>query len=302
MTQFRLSQWIFGLFVLVISLSACKKTYQTIEEIDNDKVQAYLQQSGLTTILQYNDTGIYYEVISQGNGAPLEYTDKVPLIYTVRSLDGSYAINDPFAGTNRYASFLGYFSPEKLNTLVKEKLKRGGVMRVILPSRYAYGKNGQGSIPGNASLDYTITTLDEMQQPAYDESAIQKYISDNGLSGFNLPTSSGIHYQISGSGSGTSISLTSKLNLEYGIKLLNGTVIAQTESGAGLVYRLDATLPAWKEIIQTMQPGQSVRMLVPSKMAYGFPDPNRPNLYAPFVSVPAFSCLDFTVKVISIVN
>lgn len=300
MTQFRLFQWILGLSVLVVSLSACKKTYQTIEEIDNSKVQAYLQQNGLTAIPQYNDTGIYYQVISQGTGVSLEYTDKVPLIYTVRSLDGSYVMNDPFAATNRYAGYLGYFSPEKLSILIKEQLKREGAIRVILPSRYAYGKNGQGSIPGNASLDYTITTLNEAQQSAYDEAAIQKYISDKGLSGFNPATSSGIHYQVSGSGSGTSIGLTSKLNLEYAIRLLNGAVVAQTESGAGLVCRLDATIPAWKEIIQTMQSGQSVRMLVPSKMAYGFPDPNWPNLYAPFVNVPSFSCLDFTVKVTSV--
>jgi FKBP-type peptidyl-prolyl cis-trans isomerase FkpA len=39
-------------------------------------------------------TGMYYKIISQGTGASLEYSDKVSLVFTVKSFDGKYTSAD----------------------------------------------------------------------------------------------------------------------------------------------------------------------------------------------------------------
>lgn len=307
--KYNFLKWALSILVFAAINSSCKKEYDTIDVIDNKNIQAYIQQNSLSNMTQYNNTGIYYQVLNAGTGAPMQYSDKVPLIYTVRSLDGGYVSADVFSASNRYASFLGYFRPDSLAILIKEKLqKRNGSIRIILPSRYAYGKNGSGAIPGNASLDYTINTLDEANQPQYDDQAINTYLAANNLSvgvgGLTKTATSGIYYKIENPVSGGSITATSTVTLEYTGKLLNGYVFSQALPGAGVSFKLNTTIPGWQEILSSplLQQGGSVRMILPSESGYGFPDPTKPTIYAPLVNVPAFSCLDFNIKVVTVVN
>ena len=306
--KYNFLKWALSILVFAAINSSCKKEYDTIDVIDNKNIQAYIQQNSLSKMTQYNNTGIYYQVLNAGTGAPMQYSDKVPLIYTVRSLDGGYLSADVFSASNRYASFLGYLKPDNLATLIKEKLQRKGSIRIILPSRYAYGKNGSGAIPGNASLDYTIKTLDETKQPDYDDQTIKPYLAANnltvGVGGLTKTLTSGIYYKIENPGAGGSITATSTVTLEYTGKLLNGSVFSQALPGAGVSFKLNTTIPGWQEILSSplLQQGGSVRMILPSASGYGFPDPTKPTIYAPLVNVPAFSCLDFNIKVVTVAN
>ena len=303
-------KWALSILVFAAINSSCKKEYDTTDVIDNKNIQVYMQQGNLSGTMQpYKNTGIYYQVLDIGTGADIKYADKVPLIYTVRSLDGGYVSADAFSASNRYADFLGYFKPDSLAILIKEKLKkRNGCIRIILPSRYAYGKNGSGAIPGNTSLDYTINTLDETKQPQYDDQAINTYLAANNLSvgvgGLTKTATSGIYYQIENPVAGGSITSTSTVTLEYTGKLLNGSVFSQALPGAGVSFKLNTTILGWQEILSSplLQQGGSVRMILPSASGYGFPDPTKPTIYAPLVNVPAFSCLDFNIKVVAVAN
>ncbi|TXI14603.1 MAG: hypothetical protein E6Q66_05725 [Pedobacter sp.] len=303
MMKYSFPNWTLGLFLLLTAVFGCNKEYDTIDVVDDRNIHAYIEQNNLSAMQPYNSTGIYYQVLNSGTGPVMLYSDKIPLIYTARSLDGRYVSVDTFSANNRYASFLGYFKPDSLAIVVGEKLqKRNGVIRILLPSRYAYGKNGFNGIPSNASLDYTITTLDETKQPQYDDFSIRKYLVANNLTGFIGRTASGIYYKIINPGSGVSATLTSTVTLEYTGQLFNGTVFSQALPGAGISFRLNTTIPGWQEVLQLVQQGGSVRMILPSASGYGFPDPLRPNVYAPFAAVPAFSCLDFTVNVVGVTN
>ena len=276
-----------GLLLLTI-IAAGEKKYETIEVIDYRNITAYIQQNKLN-VQEYQGTGVYYEVLSPGSGTVTQYSDKVPLIFTIRSLDGKYVSADTFSIGNRYYNYLGYFTPEAVRVGIKEVLKnRGGTLRMIIPSRLAFGRNGTGNIPGNASLDLVVKALDVSKIADYDDFTINKYMNANGLSGFTKsPT--GLYYKISEVGTGSPITIDSTVVAEYTGKFFNGSVFDKAVAGSPATFALTGVIKGWQEVIPLIKQGGSIRMIVPSALAYG--------LEGSSGIIPSFSCLDFAVNV-----
>ncbi|HEY0895263.1 MAG TPA: FKBP-type peptidyl-prolyl cis-trans isomerase [Sphingobacteriaceae bacterium] len=282
-----LTQYIAGAALAVVMLTSCTKDYPSIEEIDNQSIQEYLSQNNLNmTKHTFNDTSeFYYQIVKPGTGPVIEYTQQVPLLFSIKSLDGRYSSLDTFS--NRYASYLGYFALEPVRIAVKELLgKKNGQVRVIIPSRFAYGRNGSGDIPGNASLDITVSVRDEAKLPAYEEQVIQEYLQKNGLTGFSK-TASGIYYKIAAPGTGDSITVDSTVTVKYTGRLLNGTVFDKSEAGTSMQLR--NTILGWQEAVPLIRQGGSMRIIVPYSKAYGISPINSP--------IPPFSSLDFDIAV-----
>ena len=289
--------------------ASCKKEYESIEEIDTRNIENYLGNDA--SFKKLDSLGTRYKVIKPGSGADLKYSEIIPLVFTVRSLDGSYVAADTFAVSNRYGAYglgytsneyLGYFGTEKgypsvLKTAVVEILKkRGGEIRVIVPSKLAYGRNGYGQIPGNASLDYDIRVINEKEIDSYDDIAIKKYMAANNLSGFDTVKSdkSILYYKIIEAGTGSSISVDSTVTTQYTGKLFNGTVFDQTTDSNTATFVLSSVIPGWQKGIPKIKEGGTIRLLVPSSLAYGL---GGSRAYTGLVSIPPASCLDFQVKV-----
>lgn len=276
-------------FLLLSLIVACEKEYESIESIDDKNVTAYIQANKLN-MTEYQDTGIYYEVIKPGSGANVEYSDQVGLLLTIKSLDGKYTSLDTFNVNNRYYEYLGYFSPEGVRIGIKEVLKKkSGVLRVVIPSRLAFGRNGNGNIPGNASLDMTVTVLDKNKMGEYEDFGIKKYMTTNSLTGFTK-TSSGVYYKIADPGTGSPITVDSTITVEYTGKFLNGVVFDKAPAGSGYSLQLEGFIEAWKEIVPLIKQGGSLQLITPSSSAYGIQG-DRSRGMAPFTS------LDFTLKV-----
>src|SRR3546814_950219 len=92
-----------------MSLIGCsKKEYQSCEELDNANIREYIQQNNLT-VHQYKETDLFYQVLEEGTGNPIDYTETYPIVYTVKSLDGKYNAADTLSINNRYADYFGYF-------------------------------------------------------------------------------------------------------------------------------------------------------------------------------------------------
>ncbi|MES3016578.1 MAG: FKBP-type peptidyl-prolyl cis-trans isomerase [Bacteroidota bacterium] len=275
--------------LLISVITACEKEYESIESIDDKNVTAYIQSNKLN-VVEYKDSGVYYEVTNAGSGPDVEYSDQVGLVFTLKSLDGKYSALDTFSTFNRYFGFLGYFNPEAVRVGVKEVLKKkSGTVRMIIPSRAAFGRNGSGDIPGNASLDLTVSVLDNNKMGQYEDAVIKKYLATNNLSGFTK-TSSGIYYKIADAGTGSSITVDSTISVEYTGKFLNGTVFDKAVPGSAITLILDGFIDAWKEIVPLIKQGGSLQLITPSAKAYGSAgDRTR--------GMPAFSSLDFTLKV-----
>ncbi|MGB4774310.1 MAG: FKBP-type peptidyl-prolyl cis-trans isomerase [Daejeonella sp.] len=286
----KLFNYIFAALLLSAVVMSCKKEYETIETLDARNIQEYIKANGLT-MQQYENTGIYYQVIIPGTGAEMNYSDQIPSIYSIRSLDGKYVDTDSLKLGNRVYSYLGYYNPEGIRLVLKEVLKnRGGSVRVIIPSRLAFGKKGSGNIPGNASLDFIVKTLDETKLPEYDDLSINKYLQANSLTGFTK-SASGLYYKIADAGTGSPITVDSVITAEYTGKLLNGSVFDQTSTGAGATFRLSDLVEGWKESVPLIKQGGTIRIIVPSKLGYGLPGST---------AVPPFSSLDFNIKVTNV--
>lgn len=276
-------------------LTGCEKEYESIEILDERNIQSYITENKLT--LQKKPDGTYFSFIKYGNGEEILYSEKIPLIYTIKTLDGSYSNQDTFinhyGGANQY---LGYFTPEPLSVAIKENIKReGGEVRMIVPSNLAFGRNGSGPIPGNASLDYWVKVLDKRTLPAYEEKSILKYIQVNNLGSFTK-SADGIYYKVITPGSGSAITADSLLTTQYVGKLFNGKIFDQT-SGSVVDFTLSETIQAWVKIVPLIKGGGTIRILTPSSSAYGID-----GVANPFggYSIPPFSCLDFELTVVDV--
>jgi FKBP-type peptidyl-prolyl cis-trans isomerase len=281
-------KYIFPVFLTLTILISCQKEYETIDVIDDRNVQEYIQQNKLN-VSEYQSTGIYYQVVAPGTGPEVQYSDMVPAIITTRSLDGKYLSIDTFSVSNRYYNYLGYFNPEAIRLGVKEVLKKSnGTIRMIVPSRQAYGRNGLGSIPGNTSLDITVRVLDLAKIAEYEDFTIKKYMQSNSLTGFTK-TSSGLYYKISQPGTGSSISTSSTIVANYTGKLLNGVVFDKAAVGSEATFTLNSLVTGWKEALPLIKQGGAIRLIVPSSLAYG--------LNGSTPTIPSFSALDFDIAV-----
>jgi FKBP-type peptidyl-prolyl cis-trans isomerase len=238
---------------------------------------------------EYQGTGIYYQVVSPGTGPELQYSDRMPALITMRSLDGKYVSIDTFSIANRYFNFLGYYNPEPIRIGVKEVLKKSnGTLRMIIPSRLAFGRNGSGSIPGNASLDITVRALDISKLIAYEDFTIVKYLESKALTGFTK-TTTGLYYKIGQPGTGSPITADSTIVANYTGKLLNGVIFDRAVAGSEATFKLNSLVKGWREGIPLIKQGGSIRLIIPSTLGYGL-DGSSP-------SVPAFSALDFEITV-----
>jgi FKBP-type peptidyl-prolyl cis-trans isomerase len=281
-------KYAFPVFLSITIFASCQKEYETIDVIDDRNVQEYIQQNKLN-VKEYESSGIYYEVVASGTGPAVEYSDMVPAIITTRSLDGKYISIDTFSVSNRYYNFLGYFNPEAIRIGVKEVLKKSnGTIRMIIPSRLAFGRNGSGDIPGNASIDMTVRILDVSKIADYEDFTIKKYLQTNSLTGFTK-TSSGLYYKIAQPGTGSPITVDSTIVANYTGKLLNGVVFDKAAAGSEATFTLKSLVKGWQEALPLIKQGGAIRLIVPSSLAYG--------LQGSSPSIPAFSALDFEINV-----
>ncbi|WP_257670420.1 FKBP-type peptidyl-prolyl cis-trans isomerase [Parapedobacter tibetensis] len=291
----------------VISMIGCeKKEYQTFEELDNANILEYIQKNNLT-VQQYKETNLFYQVLEEGTGNPIDYKKTYPVVYTVKSLDGVYNSGDTLSVNNRYAEFFGYFpfgssyagsaiveQPGDFKEVIREVLqKTNGKIRIIVPSRLMYGRNGNSSlgVPPNASLDYVVTVHDNFED--YEEVVIQKMIVDRGLNVEDFTKQEdNIYYQVITPGEGDAITADSTVTANYTLKDPAGNV---KDSGTDVAFNLaGGVITAWTKIIPLINKGGKIRFFVPSQEAYGIdggrdPSGNR--------SIPQFLSLDFEVEV-----
>lgn len=270
------------LSLIILVLVSCDKEFDTIEQLDNQAIQKYIKEKNLD-VQEYNNTGIYYKILNPPSGPALAYNQEVPIVFTIHSVDDKYDSADTIF-SNRFANYLGYLGPEGFRIGVKDILKNSrGKIRLIIPSRLAFGRNGNSKVPGNASLDVTLEVLDKESLPLYDDAVIKQFIQKNNLSNFKK-TASGLYYQISDAGTGTAVTPESKIKINYTGKLLDGRLF---DFNNDIEFYLDDLIAGWREGIPLIKEGGSIRLLIPSGLAYGFK--NNQN-------IPPFSCLDFDIK------
>lgn len=312
---------------IAFGLFSCKKSSDniTIKQFDENSIQKYMADNGLTSVMKRDTTGgdttgIYYQIITPGTGSVVDYPDLVSYVYSYHTFDGDYATTDTIV--NHTNTYVGHITPLAVQIAIKNILKKkGGKIRLLIPSRLAFGINGYFSgtttINGNQCLDYTVSIVNNdlyinpstnkpvldvlnnrylTNQDGYDSISIKKYMAANSLSGYKH-TSSGLYYKVITAGTGTdTIGLGSTVGVQYTGTLLNGTAFdteVTTDGTAATSFTLYDVVPGFAEGLSKTTAGGKISIFIPSAIGYG---------NSASGSIPAFSCLRFEITVVSVSN
>jgi FKBP-type peptidyl-prolyl cis-trans isomerase FkpA len=157
------------LFLCVVCLSACKKGYDPVAveraqaDIDDKIIQDYLADNPGLDAKRIDSagipTGVYYVVLNPVSGNAL-FTNSTTV--TIDFTSKKLLTGDVFANSNKFhPSFVlgGVIRAWKLGI---PKIQKGGKIRIIAASRYAYGPYDQPelNLPANSVVDFEIELLD----------------------------------------------------------------------------------------------------------------------------------------------
>jgi FKBP-type peptidyl-prolyl cis-trans isomerase FkpA len=106
----------------------------------------------------------------------------------------------------------------------------------------------------------------EIDYDLQNEISIQQYILDNNLT--VEKTDSGLYYSIEEPGTGIMPLPDSFVTVTYVITNLNGTVLGKIDN-PGESYNLKQVIPGFREGLTLLKEGGSVKLIIPSKLAYG---------------------------------
>jgi FKBP-type peptidyl-prolyl cis-trans isomerase FkpA len=297
------------LFFALMTLISCKKDKYdvTINQYDDDQIKAYMTTNNISGLTR-DTSGMYYKIITPGAGSAIQYSDNISVVYSVRSLDGKYESIDTIA--NHFQDFAGHiassgyplgFGTKGVQQAIHDLLnKKGGSMRLIIPSRLAYGVSGIGSgsssvttgrIAGNQCLDLYIHIIDN--QAAYDKASIKSFIANNNLSTTLLEDPDGYYYNIRTPGTGTvAITNNSSIAVTYTVRLLNGTVVDEYNAAGGNVLEIPDLIEGVQQGLKKYATaGSLITFVIPSAKAYG---PTGPT------GIPPNSVIRFEVQVLSV--
>jgi FKBP-type peptidyl-prolyl cis-trans isomerase FkpA len=154
------------LILVVVGLASCKKGFDEAEQVrqqgivDDKIIQDFIAEKGLTaTAKRIDTTGVYYIVVEPGTvNAVFTNSTRIIVDYTGRVLT-----------TGAVFSESGKFHPSyTLGEVIRgwrvgiPQIKKNGKVRLLIPSRYAYGRFDQPELglPANSVLDFDIELLD----------------------------------------------------------------------------------------------------------------------------------------------
>ncbi|MES2279313.1 MAG: FKBP-type peptidyl-prolyl cis-trans isomerase [Bacteroidota bacterium] len=156
----------------VLAFAGCKKSDDAVKVVqeqakkDDQLIQDYITKNNLTaTKVQRgtaDTTGIWYVNTATGTeNALITSSSLLTVGYTGRVLGSStvFAQTDTFHPAYRLGDMIKgwqYFF------LIKSQIKKGGKVRLLIASRYAYGPYEQPlyKLPANAVLDFDIELFD----------------------------------------------------------------------------------------------------------------------------------------------
>lgn len=140
--------------MMTVSMLSCGKTQDTgctpvAVAAEKDAMVKFCTDNGIT--YTEHSSGLLYQIMNPGTGASLDASSTVAAIYTGKFLNGV-----TFEANATPATF-------GLNQVIEgwkigiPLVKRGGRIRLVIPSALAYSCVGRGSIPPNTPLYFDVT-------------------------------------------------------------------------------------------------------------------------------------------------
>lgn len=128
----------------------------TQAQLDDRLIQAFVTSKGLS--MTKDPSGVWYAVSAAGSGTtPITVNSTIQTSYTGRYTDGTVFDSSTDATFGISSVVAGWAK------VIPGRLQNGGKIRMIIPSRLAYGKAGYSSVPGNSILDFDVEILSVTQ-------------------------------------------------------------------------------------------------------------------------------------------
>jgi FKBP-type peptidyl-prolyl cis-trans isomerase FkpA len=154
------------ILLFAFCLVSCKKGYDAVEVVreqaarDDKIIQDYIVDNALTgKAIKIDTTGVYYVVLAPGSvNALFTNSTRVTIDYTGRVL----TTGTVFAESNNFHPSFTLGEVIRAWQLGIPQIKKGGKVRILAPSRYAYGPFDQPDIglPKNSVVDFEIELID----------------------------------------------------------------------------------------------------------------------------------------------
>lgn len=133
---------------VLIFVIGCTKQPQT--EIDEELITQYIADKGIDATK--TESGLYYQILTQGEGPSPDITDIVNVHYVGELLDGT--IFDETTGSARSFNVSGVILGWQEGL---QLMNAGGEAIFIIPSRLGYGSSSPTGIPANSVLVFNVT-------------------------------------------------------------------------------------------------------------------------------------------------
>ncbi|MEZ5034358.1 MAG: FKBP-type peptidyl-prolyl cis-trans isomerase [Chitinophagaceae bacterium] len=149
---------IFISLLLAFGLSSCLKDSNsscTPKSVDSEKPDILAYASANSINGAFTAEGVYYQITDPGIGDHPTPNSVVSVNYVGKYLNGN--IFDQSSGSPAVFPLSNAIHGWQL---VLPLLKKGGSMKVIIPSSLAYGCTGYQGIPADAILYFEITLVD----------------------------------------------------------------------------------------------------------------------------------------------
>lgn len=149
------------LFCLAICFTACKKDmgFENFDvegqfKKDTTAIRAFAVANKISIVKdpKYN---IFYQIIEPGSGAELNNLSTITVNYKGRLLDGS-VFDETKTGPVTFA-LNGAISGWQIGIPL---IRKGGKIRLLIPSFYGYGNQARERIPANSVLDFDVELVD----------------------------------------------------------------------------------------------------------------------------------------------
>lgn len=143
---------LFIAFMMMIT-SSCLKTSESQATKDDNIIQDYIKAKNLTAIK--HSSGLYYVIKTEGSGVNPTLANTVSVYY-----NGYFTNGTVFDGTNTSPATF------PLSNLIAgwqigiPLIKKGGEIKLLIPSALGYGSQARQSIPANSVLIFDIKLAD----------------------------------------------------------------------------------------------------------------------------------------------
>lgn len=145
--------------VLIVLCFACAKQDKGCTPVnpaaEEPQILTYISANSINATKD-DSSGIYYQIVEPGSGVAPTATSQISVSYVGKLLNGTvfdqHTSPVPF---NLSSGIEGWQIGLPL-------IKKGGRIKLLIPSAYAYSCNGKGSIPPNSVLFFDIR-LDDVQ-------------------------------------------------------------------------------------------------------------------------------------------